>query len=218
LHDENLGDGRISRGEFKYDRRSDRFVCPNGKSLYPYEKLERGLKRHRVLGGHCSSCPLRAACLPGPYKKRARFVCRSPDQGEIDCIKHCQKTRHFKKKLGQRRWKVEGLFGEAKERHCLRRARYRSLGKVQIQLYLTAIVQNLKRLVSRLLDFLRRMLHLLAQFGNQEALWAPKIQTRRFSQLNRRCAPDHDHGCKKARFFSSPSRSVQPSERCIFLV
>ena len=168
LHNENLGAGRISRGEFKYDHGNDRFVCPNGKYLYPYDKIERGLKRYRVVGGHRKNCPLKAACLPDSYKNRARFVYRSPHQDEIDSIKKRQQTVHFKKKMVERRWKIEGLFGEAKENHCLRRARYRSLAKVQIQFYLTAMVQNFKRLVSRLLDFLINMFHFWPRSGQQK--------------------------------------------------
>jgi len=175
LHDDNLGEGRINRGEFKYDRRKDCFVCPNGKFLYPYEKMENGLKRYRVVGGHCSRCSLKAACLPDPYKNRARFVYRSPHQDEIDRIKKRQGTAHFKKKLAERRWKIEGLFGEAKENHCLRRAKYRSLTKVQIQLYLTAIVQNLKRLVSRFLDFLRLIIGIWMRFDDLVA--SQKVKT-----------------------------------------
>jgi IS5 family transposase len=60
-----------------------------------------------------------------------------------------QVTPHFKRKLSERQWKAEGVFGEAKGRHGLRRAKYRGHDKLQIQLYLTALTQNLKRLVSR---------------------------------------------------------------------
>jgi hypothetical protein len=48
-------------------------------------------------------------------------------------------------------WKVEGLFAEGKQRHNVSRAKYRGRAKVQIQAYLTAMVQDLKRLVSALL-------------------------------------------------------------------
>ena len=44
-------------------------------------------------------------------------------------------------------WKSEGLFAEAKQNHGLARARYRGRSKVQIQAYLSAMAQNLKRLV-----------------------------------------------------------------------
>ena len=53
----------------------------------------------------------------------------------------------FGKKVAERMWKSEGLFAEAKQYHGLSRAKYRSQPKVQIQAYLSAIVQNLKRLL-----------------------------------------------------------------------
>ena len=53
----------------------------------------------------------------------------------------------FRRKRSERMWKMEGLFAEAKQNHCLSRAKYRGRSKVQIQAYLSAMVQNLKRLV-----------------------------------------------------------------------
>ncbi len=46
------------------------------------------------------------------------------------------------------RWKVEGMHGEAKTQHGLRRAVRRGLANVAIQAYLTAAVINLKRLAT----------------------------------------------------------------------
>jgi len=146
LHIENLGEGRISRGEFTYDRRNDRYQCPQKHFLYPYEKMEQGIKRYRMVGGHCKTCVLRDSCLPNNHQHRARFVYRNPHQDEIDRVKKRQQTEYFKSRLRERKWKIEGLFGEAKENHGLRRAKYRGLDKVQIQLYMTATVLNLKRL------------------------------------------------------------------------
>ena len=58
-----------------------------------------------------------------------------------------QKTKAYT--LSQRlRIRIEHTFAEAKEHHGLRRSRYRTLCKQQEQANLTALVQNLKRLVS----------------------------------------------------------------------
>ena len=54
----------------------------------------------------------------------------------------------FGEKMSERMWKIEGLFAEAKQNHNLARAKYRRRPKVQIQAYLSAIAQNLKRLVA----------------------------------------------------------------------
>ncbi len=61
-----------------------------------------------------------------------------------------------------RKWTIEGLFAEAKQFHGLRRARYRGLKKVSIQALMTAMAQNIKRIVKQLLDIcwlLRRYLY-----------------------------------------------------------
>jgi hypothetical protein len=122
---------------------------------YPYEKLDhRLINRYRLLGGQCRPCPLRLSCLPEQHRHRARFVSRSPHQDEIDRVKKRQTTTHFRRKLRERQWKAEGGCGEAKGSHGLRRAKYRGQAKRQIQLYLTAIPQNRKRLAGRFCDFL----------------------------------------------------------------
>ncbi|MDF2866627.1 MAG: hypothetical protein K0S11_97 [Gammaproteobacteria bacterium] len=132
-----------------YDRLHDRYHCPAGHYLYPYKKVDgRSTKRYRLVGGHCQHCALRQTCLPDNYQKRARFIYRGLYQDKIDRIKKRQKTKHFKKKLSERQWKIEGLFAEAKQYHGLGWAKYRELAKMQIQCYLTALIQNMKRLLS----------------------------------------------------------------------
>ncbi len=58
-----------------------------------------------------------------------------------------ESTASFRQRLVERKWKIEGLFGEAKQNHGLRRARYRGLSKVQIQFFMIAIALNCKRVV-----------------------------------------------------------------------
>jgi len=62
------------------------------------------------------------------------------------------------------RKRSEHLFAEAKQQHGMRRARYRGVPSLQEQLYLTATVQNLKRLVA----FLKR------KKANLQALFSPQ--------------------------------------------
>ena len=45
-------------------------------------------------------------------------------------------------------WKIEGIFAEAKSHHGMGRARCRGRKKVQMQVYMTAVAQNLKRLAA----------------------------------------------------------------------
>ena len=64
----------------------------------------------------------------------------------LDKTAEREKTWTFKRMRGERQWKMEGVFAEAKDNHGLDRARYRGRAKMQIQAYMIASVQNLKRL------------------------------------------------------------------------
>ncbi|MFI0414251.1 MAG: IS1182 family transposase [Candidatus Thiodiazotropha sp.] len=181
LHDDNIGAGRLSRGEFTYDSRNDRYRCPDGHWMYPYDKPEKNImKRYRIVGGHCKACSLRSTCLPGSQKNRARFVYRSLHQSHIDRVRRRQGTRFFKTKLTERAWKVEGLFGEAKDNHCLRRTKYRGIANAQIQFYLTALTQNLKRVVS-IGSFLCKSALILADILLWKAFCAALVKIAAFS-------------------------------------
>ena len=73
---------------------------------------------------------------------------RNLDQDLFEEVQTKMRDPTFRQKRSERMWKSEGLFAEAKRNHCLARAKYRGRCKVQIQAYFSAIVQNLKRLVS----------------------------------------------------------------------
>ena len=96
----------------------------------------------------CLVCPLRDRCLPpsgtvrtielsAGYPALLRARRRRARWGAAE---HALYARH--------RWRAEGVHGEAKVCHGLRRAARRRLWNVQIQAYLTATVQNLKRLAA----------------------------------------------------------------------
>jgi hypothetical protein len=76
-----------------------------------------------------------------------RLVKRNVDQDLFEEVQLQMQETAFLERASERMWKIEGLFAEAKQYHCLARAKYRGRRKVQIQAYLSAIVQNLKRLL-----------------------------------------------------------------------
>ena len=75
------------------------------------------------------------------------FVYRGVHQDEVEAVRRRQNTTAFRKRQTERKWKIEGLFGEAKQNHSMRRTRYRGLSKVQIQFYMIAIALNCKRVI-----------------------------------------------------------------------
>ena len=95
------------RCRYRY-RCHDRYRCPRGHFLYPYQKVEvNSVRRYRMLGGHCRHCPLKQQCLPASQQYRSRFVYRNLYQDEIDQVRRRQETAYFKYKLTERMWKIE---------------------------------------------------------------------------------------------------------------
>jgi len=114
--------------------------------------LDRGIVPH---------IPLRAGSRPEPIPTWKNKTNYAHIQSKRDKKIREAQARNFARfisstadfKLSQKlRKRNEHLFAEAKQNHGMERARYRGLDPLQEQLYLTASIQNLKRLVS----FMRR--------------------------------------------------------------
>jgi transposase len=133
----------------EYEREHDRIRCAAGKYLYPSAGDYGNRTRYSSSPGQCRDCPLASTCAAKnrPNAPHTRFVLRPVDQDVFDEVQHRMNEPEFRQKISERMWKMEGLFAEAKQNHCLARAKYRGRPKVQIQAYLIAIVQNLKRLL-----------------------------------------------------------------------
>ena len=146
-----VGNSKYLKGALVYQKEDDRFRCPAGKYLTPTPAIIENHKRYVSLSAECQACARASSC---PARTRGsspqRFVLRNLDQDLFEEVQARMRDPAFGEKLSERMWKMEGLFAEAKQNHGLSRARYRGRSKVQIQAYLIAIVQNLKRLVAAL--------------------------------------------------------------------
>jgi len=170
LRDNRLGRGKDAPSEgFIYNRKQDIYTCPKGHKLHPH-KPSTGFTRYRITGGECINCPIRSECMPEGSKLSNKRILRSFHQDSYDKIHRRSKTKHFKKKLRERAWRVEGVFGEDKINHGLSRARYRGRSKVQMQVYMISFVHNLKRLAQGLSGlkspiFWSDILNMASKFG-----------------------------------------------------
>lgn len=151
----------LYRDGFHYSWDENRIRCPMGHYLYPHRKIYRGAVKFRMLGGHCKGCPMENQCLPPTQKHRALFIDLSIHEKYLELARRKMGTEVFKERLLERKWKIEGLFGEAKTQHGLRRAKMRGRAKVQIQFYVIAIVQNYKRVMGLYgpNSYLQKLLH-----------------------------------------------------------
>jgi IS5 family transposase len=119
------------------------------------------LQAYRATVKDCSTCPLRARCF-SPTMKRRAILLHKDDPALIRARRKrlAWGTREKALYASHRGW-VEGVHGEAKTWHGLARAVRRGLGNMPIQVYLTAVAINLKRLAVVLLAlvcFFRRLL------------------------------------------------------------
>jgi IS5 family transposase len=149
-----LWSGRVGKSKhwdagLIYEREEDRVRCPEGNYLTPNPSLYENYKRYVSSPKDCQACSKSSTCTAKRKKStlHQRFVLRSLDQDLFEEVQARMRDPTFRQKMSERMWKCEGLFAEAKQNHGLARARYRGRRKVQIQAYLSATAQNLKRLV-----------------------------------------------------------------------
>ncbi|ACE06506.1 hypothetical protein Aasi_1172 [Candidatus Amoebophilus asiaticus 5a2] len=137
---------------FVYQKQKDRFVCPEGQYLNPYGYMANESKYYRSKSSICAMCKQKDACIASAKKSRpfTKYLIRSIHQELFDKTLEAMQEPTFIGKLKERMWKIEGIFAEAKQLHGLGKARYRSLERVQIQAYMIAVVQNIKRIIKQL--------------------------------------------------------------------
>ncbi len=145
-----VGNSKYLTGGLIYEREHDRFRCPQGKYLHANAAINNNHKRYASSAADCRDCPQQSTC-PTESRTNAphlRYIRRNMDQDLFEEVQARSRDPVFIQHLSERMWKSEGLFAEAKQNHNLSRAKYRGRSKVQIQAYLSAIAQNLKRLVA----------------------------------------------------------------------
>ena len=141
---------RIPARRFKYDGRHKVVRCPAGKRLARSSRPDESSWIYRARAGDCRACSLRKRCLSPSASAR---VIRITD-GQQSLLRARRGRPRWDKATREaytrHRWRAEGVHGEAKTCHGLRRAVRRGLDNVAIQSSLTATVMNLKRLAASL--------------------------------------------------------------------
>ena len=137
---------------FKYDARNQIVRCPRGKILRRSCRTDKGWV-YRATNKNCRNCPLRSRCISSTAKVRLVLITDGYESLLRARRRWQKRDENIKDKYTRHKWRVEGIHGEAKTQHGLRRAVRRGLANVSIQVYLTAMVMNLKRLAAFLCLF-----------------------------------------------------------------
>lgn len=92
----------------------------------------------------CAFCPVRNDCTQSQNMKKV--VTRHIYGDAIDRANELRLSRYGKKTYKRRSETVERSFADAKQHHGHRYARFRGLTKVQMQCWLAAAAQNIKKI------------------------------------------------------------------------
>jgi len=138
-----LRHGRKHQDSFRYIKEGDQLKCPLGKFSIGRVRQEEGYLYY-FSEIDCRGCSKKALCI-GDSPKRAR-VWLSDDY----FLKVMDDDMKRKEALAQRKM-IERKFGEAKKWHGMGRARYRGKWRVAIQVLMTFLVMNIKRMVKLIL-------------------------------------------------------------------
>jgi transposase len=139
-------DGTFSRSDFRYDRASDVYHCPAGKTLTTTGTLVNGGTTLLYLARKhdCDGCKLRAQCCPKvPFRK----IPRDQHEAARDIARSFAGTEAFEQSKRERK-KIEMRFAHLKRILRLGRLRLRGPRGAQDEFVLAAIAQNLRRLAA----------------------------------------------------------------------
>ncbi len=136
-------DGTFSRGDFKFDKDCNMYVCPTGKLLKTTGRILSGyMLRYTASTRDCGPCPLKSKCCP---KSPQRIVPRDVNEDARDIARTLMGTLEYEKSRDERK-KVEMKFAHAKSHHGFERLRLRGISGARDECHLVAIAQNLKTL------------------------------------------------------------------------
>jgi transposase len=140
---------RIPLHRFKYDERNGIVRCPAGCMLRP-GKRNGNKVTYRSTIRTCAACGLRKNCVPPSAKVRLVALTDGYPALLRARRRHARADERWRMLAKKHHWRIEGIHGQAKTQHGLGRAARRGLDNVAIQVYMTAIAMNLKRLAKAL--------------------------------------------------------------------
>ena len=130
---------RLKLKGFRYE--GNCLICPMGKTSIGSSPHKKNGLLYYFSGKDCGVCPIRKECLSATQKRKVCYVEPEVFKYRARGIKHALRIRKT----------IERAFADCKVWHRMARARYRGLSRVTIQVILTLIVVNAKKMAKRAL-------------------------------------------------------------------
>jgi len=140
--------GKYTKNKFQYLKEWDVYACPNSRFLNYKTTTRQGYKEYVAKKEWCQECQYKEKCLIG--KTEFRTIRRHVWEESKEKVKKFLKSDIGKTIYKRRKETVERSFADSKELHGLRYCRLRGITKVREQSYMTAIAQNIKKIVNLL--------------------------------------------------------------------
>lgn len=129
---------------FIYDKDRNVYLCPEKRELRWRTTNREGYREYWSDSNACKNCPRRTECFGASTTRR--LVTRHVWQDDLDQANAFTKSPKGKRIYAWRKETIERSFAEAKELHGLRFARMLGIRNMYEQSFLTAAVQNMKRI------------------------------------------------------------------------
>ncbi|MBP8954857.1 MAG: IS1182 family transposase [Armatimonadetes bacterium] len=139
--------GKFTGADFAHDAAGDCVMCPAGELATggKWDEARQGWTFY-FRKGQCAGCPLRERCTT-QQRGRTLFISR---HRERLLAARALRDDPAHQAAQRRRLRQERTFSLQKQRHGLRRTRYRGLPRVRLGVYLSVLVVNVRRIVQLL--------------------------------------------------------------------
>ena len=137
--------GLFRKSKFQFDAQNNRYICAQGHALKYQTTGRDGYRNYVSDPAVCRACPLLSQCTHS--KKHQKIVQRHVWEEYAEQVKlnrNSERGEYMKKRRSET---IERSFADAKQLHGYRYARFRGIEKVESQALMTAIAQNIKKMV-----------------------------------------------------------------------
>jgi hypothetical protein len=137
--------GLFRKSKFQFDALNDRYICTQGHVLKYQTTGRDGYRNYVSDPAVCRVCPLLSQCTHS--KKHQKIINRHVWEEYSEQVKLNRNSKRGDYLKKRRSETIERSFADAKQLHGYRYARFRGLEKVESQALMTAIAQNIKKMV-----------------------------------------------------------------------
>jgi transposase len=141
---------RYHKSNFRYDQTRNVYICPEGKNLRRYQEMKRQGKPPFIIyrGETCNGCAVKNECTRGPARRITRDGRESLLEAMREKLRSWEGREIYKKRLHT----VEPVLGDIKWNRRRLMMSLRGLEKVRGEFSLMCLVNNVKKIVKRVLE------------------------------------------------------------------